>query len=185
MKQYCKDKLWFTADLHYYHRNIIKYCNRPFESVEDMNHTLIKRWNSLIKDDDDVFVLGDMVFGGYDKWVEILSQLKGKIHLIVGNHDPEKVINRLLEEKYLESVSQMELIDVGEQKIFVCHYPMISWPHKEQGVWDLHGHVHLLKNTEDFSILHYDVGVDHNTWFPISYTKLKEIMSKNENCEHI
>lgn len=177
MRKFNKDKLWFTSDLHAHHKNIIKYCNRPFSSVEEMNSTLIKRWNSLIKDDDDVFMLGDIVFGGYDKWINIISQLKGIKHLIQGNHDPSKVVNRLLEEGYFESVSQMELIEVDDQKLFLCHYPMISWPNKERGSLMIHGHVHSTEDTPMFSESHYDVGVDYNAWFPISYVELKDGMN--------
>ena len=180
MKTYSKDKVWLTSDLHFYHKNILKYCNRPFEDVEDMNNTLIKRWNALVKKGDDVFVLGDFCFGGYNRWINILKQLNGKIHLIQGNHDPDKIINRLLEEGYLESVSLMELIKIDNQELFLCHYPMISWPNKERGSWMLYGHTHKLVDEEEFSELHYNVGVDNNAWFPISYVELKEQMLKNE-----
>ena len=180
MKKFNKDKLWFTSDLHCYHKNICKYCNRPFDSVESMNSALIKRWNSLIKDDDDVFMLGDVVFGRYEKWVEIISQLKGNKHLIIGNHDPENVVNKLCEEGYFKSVSQMKLIKVEDQELFLCHYPMIEWPNKERGSLMLHGHVHSTEDTPSFSEYHYDVGMDHNAWFPVSYVELKE---KIKICE--
>lgn len=174
MEKFNGMKVWFTSDLHFFHKNIVKYCNRPFNDTEDMNNTLIKRWNALIKEDDVVFVLGDFCFGGYDKWVSILKQLNGKIHLIQGNHDPDNVVNRLLNENYLESVSLMKLIEIDGQKLFLCHYPMISWPNEERGSYMIHGHVHSLEDKESFSPAHYDVGVDHNSWFPVSYVELKE-----------
>ena len=59
-----KDKLWFTADEHFYHNNIISYCSRPFNNIEEMNNTLITNWNELIQPDDDVIIAGDFIHSG-------------------------------------------------------------------------------------------------------------------------
>ena len=81
------EKLFFTADTHFNHANIIKFCNRPFKSVEQMNETLITNWNSVISEDDIVFHLGDFCLGGAAEWTKLLDRLNGKIYLILGNHD--------------------------------------------------------------------------------------------------
>lgn len=78
--------LWFTSDTHFKHSKILEFCNRPFNTIEEHDQTLINNWNSVIGPDDTVFHLGDFVFGGFPKWKEIRDQLNGHIILIVGNH---------------------------------------------------------------------------------------------------
>ena len=69
---------FFTADLHLGHKNIIKYCNRPFSSLKDMDETIINNWNSVVGKNDTVYALGDLVFG-FHKYEKYLNQLNGKI----------------------------------------------------------------------------------------------------------
>ena len=90
-----KDKLWATSDLHFWHENIIKYCNRPFETVEDMNDVLIANWNSVVKPDDDVIIAGDIIHSGnLDKVKSIMNQLNGSKWLCYGNHDYQNKLER-------------------------------------------------------------------------------------------
>ena len=77
-------KIYFTSDTHFGHKNIIKYCKRPFKDTYLMNQQLIKNWNSVISPDDLVYHLGDFAFGGIKKY---LPELNGEIILIRGNHD--------------------------------------------------------------------------------------------------
>lgn len=79
-------KVFLTSDTHFYHKNIITYCNRPFETVEKMNETLISNWNKVVPIDGIVFHCGDFAFGGSEVWHKILPRLNGQIHLILGNH---------------------------------------------------------------------------------------------------
>lgn len=58
------NKFWLTSDLHFWHKNICKYCNRPFETIEQMNKEIINRYNSVVSEDDTVFILGDLGFCG-------------------------------------------------------------------------------------------------------------------------
>ena len=96
------DKVWFTSDLHFYHKNICKYCNRPYESVEEMNEGIIQNWNSVVKDDDIVFVLGDLGFCGSEKLMPLIERLKGKKYVVQGNHDSDKIIAKLYEADLIE-----------------------------------------------------------------------------------
>jgi calcineurin-like phosphoesterase family protein len=81
------ENLFFTSDTHFFHEGIIKFCNRPFESVEEMNETLIRNWNETVPKDGTVFHLGDFAFGGWREWMSAYNRLNGKIYLILGNHD--------------------------------------------------------------------------------------------------
>lgn len=81
--------IYVIADMHFWHKNIIIYESRPFKTVEQMNQVIINNWNKIIKDDDLVWILGDISLGGADKTRNIIAQLKGRKKLIKGNHDKQ------------------------------------------------------------------------------------------------
>lgn len=185
------DKVWFTSDLHFWHKNICKYCNRPYSNIEDMNEAIINNWNTVVQDDDIVYLLGDMGFCGIEKLRPLISQLKGHIRLVQGNHDSDKVVNRLIEEGLIEGVATLCHITIigdeecPDQELTLCHFPMIDWYNKEKGAWMIHGHQHQLSNTPSCSVAHWDVGLDRNYMTPISFNQLKINITKqfinNEN----
>lgn len=117
-------KVFFTSDTHFYHGNIIRFCNRPFKSVEMMNETIISNWNNTVGQDDIVFHLGDFCLGGSAEWTKMLDRLNGKIYLILGNHDLKNIrqgyINRF------EHVAMQMHIEVNKQKIYLNHYPFYA-----------------------------------------------------------
>ena len=80
-------KIFVTADTHFNHENIIKYCNRPFKDVNEMNEVIINNWNSVVSKDDIIYHIGDYGFGTKDELKEIFDKLNGKKYLIMGNHD--------------------------------------------------------------------------------------------------
>ena len=178
------DKVWFTSDLHFWHKNICKYCDRPYESIEEMNQGIVDNWNSVVKEDDTVFVLGDLGFCGIEKLRPLMSQLKGKIFLIQGNHDSDKVVNKLYEEGIIKDYFKLlEVTIVNDeecpnQQLTLCHFPMIDWYNKEKGAWMIHGHQHQLPETPSCSPKHYDVGLDKNGMTPINFEQLKINITK-------
>lgn len=113
-------KIWFTSDLHFWHRNVIRYCGRPFVSVEEMERVLIDNWNQSIKDDDMVYVLGDVFFCGTIKAKEIMSKLNGYKILIRGNHDQKA--NKMLEIGFNEVHERLEL-GYGNRVYKLNHFP--------------------------------------------------------------
>lgn len=188
-----KQGIWFTSDLHFCHRNIMNYCNRPWKTVEEMNEALINNWNSVVKDDDIVFNLGDFAFASNSKWKEILERLKGKHYLILGNHD----VSRYPSDKIMglfERVEQQMLLKIDEQYVYLNHYPFLcyggSWKNPEHAVWQLFGHTHSSPNSsglDDSRLVHlfpyqYDVGVDNNNYTPVSFKQVKDII--NSQVEH-
>ena len=178
------DKVWFTSDLHFWHKNICKYCNRPYDTIEEMNQAIVDNWNSVVKDDDTVFVLGDLGFCGIEKLRPLIAQLKGTIYVIQGNHDSDKIICKLYEEDHiLEFAKLLEITIIGDeecpdQDLTLCHFPMIDWYNKEKGAWMVHGHQHQLPHTPSCSPAHWDVGLDRNGLFPISFEQLKINITK-------
>lgn len=167
--------IYFTSDLHFGHDNIIEYCDRPFDNVVDMDLSLIKNWNKIIRDKDDVYILGDVSFY---KDIEhnrfLLDSLRGKKHLILGNHDYRNVIPR---DCFVEIVDYKEL--KYNKKFFVLsHYPILSWNKKHRGSIHLYGHTHSrsLGDYENQNCM--NVGVDKNDFKPIS---IEEIIHKFNN----
>ena len=82
--------IFFTSDTHWGHLNILKFCNRPWPTVEEMDEALINNWNSVVGEHDIVFHLGDFAFAPNSKWKEILGRLNGIHYLILGNHEINK-----------------------------------------------------------------------------------------------
>jgi len=108
--------IWFTADTHFSHVNIIRYCSRPFKNAHEMNKTLTDNWNKLVKPEDTVYHLGDVSFNPQ----KCVDKLNGKIILIYGNHDKRKY-------NYLyHKVMQTHEMKIGEFKCLLTHVPMID-----------------------------------------------------------
>ena len=118
-------KVFFTSDTHFYHGNIIRFCNRPFEDVEMMNETIISNWNNTVGLDDTVFHLGDFCLGGSAEWTKILDRLNGKIYLILGNHDLKNLRQGYVDR--FEHVTMQMHIEVDKQKIYLNHYPFLCF----------------------------------------------------------
>ncbi len=171
---------FFTGCSHWNHFNIIKYHNRPFLSLEEMNQKMIDRWNEKINNGDQVFHLGDFSFGRneYD-FNKIFFKLKGKIILIKGNHESLAWQNR---SKFLASYDTYKEIKINNQKIVLSHYPLLTWNCKHHGAWMLHSHCHYnlpcsRKDAKQIGKI-LDCGVDGNNFYPYSFDEIKEIMDK-------
>lgn len=178
------ENLYFTADSHFNHANIIKFCNRPFNNVEQMNETLIDNWNQVVGKDDIVFHLGDFCLGGAAEWTKLLDRLNGKIYLILGNHDLKNIRQGFIQR--FEHVALQMFITVDKQKMYLSHYPFLCFEGGYKDVWQLFGHVHTRKNNtgidaERLQYLYptqYDVGVDNNDFKPVSFEEVKVIIDR-------
>lgn len=173
-------KIFFSADTHFGHKNIIKYSNRPFETVEEMDNTIIKNWNLLVGPDDVVYHLGDMGLCSSGKLRQILNKLNGRIHLIRGNHEKSAEDCKACFE-WIKDYYELEVPDPdayrGTRFIVLFHYAMRVWNASHYGTWHLYGHSHA--ELEDIpSSLSFDVGMDSHAFKPISYSEVKKIMGK-------
>ena len=142
---------YFTADTHFGDAANIDYCNRPFKNVDEMNRVLINNWNSRVTNDDNVYIIGDVFYAGRDAVgckaaIEIVKQLKGKLHLIAGNHDLPYL--KKMDYHYLfADVDQIRYLKHEGEDIFMCHYPMAEWSGYYRKSWHIYGHIHNHKNT--------------------------------------
>ncbi len=176
--------LWFTADLHFGHANILGGNQRPFSSLDEMERTLIANINERVAADDHLYVLGDFAYGAS---VERTRELRNKIacknvHLVHGNHD-EDFSETEAEAAGGDDVpaiftSEQDYLEIAPgfakgHKLVLFHYPIMSWNGKRRGSLMLHGHIHshgaeYNEKNRARNILRYDVGVDANDYAPIS-----------------
>lgn len=173
-------KIFFTSDHHFGHKNIIKFSNRPFQNVEEMDEFMIQRWNEKVSADDEVYYLGDMGLCSPNKLKKILDRLNGKIYLINGNHEKSaQACESRFEwiKDYHELVIEDEDYHKGRQLIVLFHYSMNEWNASHWGTFHLFGHSHGTL-TENPSSLSFDIGVDCHDFYPLSYEEIKAIMKK-------
>jgi calcineurin-like phosphoesterase family protein len=182
-----KKNLFFTSDTHFGHANIIKYCNRPFASVEEMDEDMIKNWNSVVTNNDHVFHLGDVSFHKPEKTKSILDRLNGKIYLLRGNHEKPALDGMCIKRfEWVKDYFKLN-VDIGEsktQKVIMSHYPFLSWDESHRGSYNFYGHCHggIPKEVDE---QHYrvDVGVDCWGFYPVSFDTLHKELQKRESVE--
>jgi calcineurin-like phosphoesterase family protein len=156
---------WYTSDLHFGHVNIIKYEDRPYDSIGEMNADMVERWNAQVHPTDTVTVLGDFAMGHINDTLPLVGDLNGDIWLLCGNHDRpwhgngEKAAG--WEERYLAAgfhwiddgnPTFSHFYPVGDRTLRGNHFPFTGiarhddrydqWMPKDDGEWLLHGHVH-------------------------------------------
>lgn len=163
--------LFFSADHHFGETGIIGFCNRPFESSEEMDDAMIRRHNDRVERSDDVYFLGDFS-SSYDvKYLQhIFERLKGRKHLVIGNHDCKQVL-RL---NWSSAPAPRKIIKDNEGQVFnLSHYSERSWDRMYRGAFHLYGHTHgklpgIGKST--------DVGVDAWDFAPATSNEVIERM---------
>lgn len=172
---------FFIADTHFGHANIIRLCNRPFADVSEMDDFMIRRWNERVGTDDDVYLLGDFCFRASERNAEsYLSVLKGRKHLIVGNHDGGWM-KKTDVGTYFASVSPISEIALDGRRLILCHYPILEWNHFYRGAFHLFGHIHNRADQDFFPLIAsrpnmLNAGVDINGFMPVT---LEELQTNN------
>jgi len=170
---------FITSDTHFGHSNVIRYSNRPFKNVDEMDHELIQNWNKKVPSGSIVYHNGDFSLCKKGRTIEILKQLNGTIRLIRGNHD-KKNIKGEIEQHYFDWVK-----DYYESKtedgtlIVMSHYAFRVWNKSHYGSINLFGHSH--GSLKDLKNRQMDVGVDtHPNYEPYSFYEIMEIMKNRK-----
>lgn len=162
--------IFFTADNHFGHANIIKFCNRPYATVDEMNSDMVKKWNETVtRPDDEVWHLGDFSFGGAENF---FHRLNGKKHLIIGNHDRRKILTLPWASQPVH-YHEMKIND-GEgiqRELILFHYPIEEWDNFYKGSIHLHGHVHG-KKMQEVEKVRVDVAVDCHGFKPVTIDEI-------------
>jgi len=172
--------IWFISDTHFWHKNIIRFCNRPFENVIEMNETIIDNWNCRVKNSDIIYILGDFALkASVSRVSTLLNILQGKKIFILGDHD--KQIWKCKDQ--FEEITPMKKIIIDKIPITLCHYCMRVWPKSHYNSYLCFGHSHGYLPSIGKS---HDVGVDNNNFAPISFDELKNLMdNKPDNFNYI
>jgi calcineurin-like phosphoesterase family protein len=157
--------IFFTADTHFNHANIIRFCKRPFNSAEDMNAVLVERWNSQVGAGDLVYHLGDFAWGD---WGPALERLSGEIILIRGGHDKKEA--KKFASRFLHIADLLDIVVEG-YTIVLCHYCLRVWNKSHYDSWHLFGHSHGQLPALGKSL---DVGVDGHEFTPWSWEEVKD-----------
>jgi len=165
--------IYFIADTHFRHSNIIKYCNRPFADIDKHDEMLIHNWNATVRPRDEVYVLGDFIFArNQQDALYLTSRLNGKKHLILGNHDKLEYC-----EGSFEWIKDYHVFTAHNRTWVLFHYPIWLWFRHQKGAIHLYGHLHESTvrhdSLPDIRALRdrpncYNVGVDVNDFRPVS-----------------
>ncbi|MGH9517426.1 MAG: metallophosphoesterase family protein [Terriglobales bacterium] len=170
---------WFTADFHLGHTNIIRYCDRPFTSAEEMNQAILERLNTLVKANDILYFLGDFAMGSVKQIGEYRRRIRcNRICAVPGNHD--KQARKLKDEfSWLDNLAE---ISIHGQPIVLCHYALRVWNRSNRGSWHLYGHSHgrLLDIPTSLSM---DVGIDTHDFRPWHYDEIAGVMEKKSEAQ--
>ena len=169
--------IWFTSDTHFGHANVLKFSERPWDNIDDMNYALIENINACVEPSDELYILGDFSFKLTVQQAYELRKLIccKKIHLVHGNHDKDwrqpEVANAFIVEP------PIKVLKVDGVKIVMSHYPMADWQSMGHGSWHIHGHIHSQGSAYNDAnlaqgLLRFDAGVDANEYRPVSLAQL-------------
>lgn len=174
---------YYIADPHFGHANIIRFENRPFESVEEMDAWLVEAWNARVGDDDDVYIVGDFAYRSATSVKSIVEKLHSRKHLVIGNHDAKWMRTFKPEDHFVEMGHALYNVDEKNRRVWMCHYPCMTWPgaHYEAS-YHVYGHIHGSKPESFWPLLStYDralnAGVEVNGYMPVT---LEELIVNNE-----
>lgn len=137
---------YYISDLHVGHFNVIRFDNRPFQSVDEMDKTIISNWNNVVTEEDTVYILGDVSWYKEQQTIEFLEKLKGKKVLVKGNHDR---ISPRISKCFERICDYLDIADNGT-RVIMSHYPMPFWNGQFRDSVHLYGHVH---NSHQWNIM--------------------------------
>lgn len=167
---------FIISDMHFGHKNIITYENRPFSSIEEMDKVIIDNWNKTVKNEDKIFILGDVSFYNKEKTKEIIASLNGYKILILGNHDKERTLTWWREAGIDEVISYPIILD---EFYILSHEPV--YISKSMPYANIHGHIHHLKYDD---IQYFNASVECINYTPVNFNSIKEAISTAANKQN-
>lgn len=195
--------VWFTADIHFGHVNIIRYCGRPYREVEEMDEDIIARWNQIVQPDDDVMILGDLCMGNITSTLRNVRRLVGHKVLLLGNHDRPfgttgakrlKFMNLYLDaglkcvlnnDQFPNTVATR----IADRQVRLNHFPYNGdsydrddqiedrfqiFRSPDEGDWLLHGHTHTAWRQKGRQI---NVGIDAWGGYPVPEQMIAQVIA--------
>lgn len=173
--------IWLSSDLHLMHNKPFLYEPRGFTSTEEMCEAIVERWNSVVKENDLIYNLGDLVMNDVEAAIPYLQQLKGHQIWLRGNHCTINKVNRVLETcpniRLLGDIdsSYATVIKSGKWSFYLSHYPSLVSNHEEwRRVANLCGHSHTQDKWVDWDKMCYHVEMDAHNCYPVNLDQIKE-----------
>lgn len=169
---------WIISDTHFYHDNIIKYCDRPYANSQEMNEDLISKWNAVVGKDDIIWHLGDFCFGSRNHVREILLRLNGRVNLVMGNHDHHKV-------NFYYGCGFHRVYDhpVVVSNFFILSHEPMQWVKDGDVYANIYGHIHDQKQYRDFTSNTFCACVERTGYAPVRWTDMIEKMKSFSSSE--
>lgn len=183
-------RIFLTSDLHFNHNKDFIYAERGFNSVEEMNTAIIKNWNCKVTNDDEVYILGDIMLGDNTEGIDLLNQLNGYKHIIIGNHDTSTRIKMYESAKNVVQIDYAFELKYKKAYFWLSHYPTITANYDDGLPWAQHlinlfGHTHQKEKFYNDNPYMYNVGVDAHSCFPIDLdTIIEEIKMEKEKLNN-
>ena len=174
-------KIYITSDLHFSHDREFLYGPRGFASIQEHDKAVITQWNGVIQEDDDVYVLGDLMLNDNNHGVECIKRLNGTIHIIYGNHDTD-ARKKLYETLNIEIHRWAEVIKYRKYNFYLSHFPTMTGnleaENLHQCLINLYGHTHQMSKFYQDMPYMFHVGVDSNNNRPILLDDAIELMKE-------
>ena len=171
--------IFYYADSHFGHGNIIKLDGRPFTSVDEMDRMLIENYNKEVTDEDDVYIDGDLIYESNKSPQYYLEQLKGKKHLVLGNHDRWLFKDPSIRKHFVE-IDKTMFINDGNERVVISHCPFAEWEGYFRGVYHVYAHIHNNLNDTYYFMKTKEralnAGCMINNYKPVT---LKELIANN------
>ena len=171
--------IWFSSDTHFGHNRAFLYEPRGFSNIYEHDKTIINNWNSLVDNNDEVYLLGDIMLGDNEYGLKCLKQLKGKIHIIRGNHCTDARMQLYSQCWNVVEITEGQYLKVNGQNFYLCHYPTMTsnlekTANLKEHTINLFGHTHQKTNFYQGIPFMYHVGLDSHNCKPVS---LEEVLS--------
>ena len=168
---------WYIADTHFGHCNVIRFDGRPLGDVEEMDRVLMENWNARVGDGDDVYVLGDFCYRSARGPVWYLKRLKGRKHLVTGNHDRTLLADTGAVACF-ESIDKMMFVEEEQGPVCLCHFPIAEWNGFYRNSWHVYGHIHN-QRSETYEFMKsreraLNAGCMINNYSPVRFQELVE-----------
>jgi len=174
--------IYFTSDLHIGHDKDFLYEPRGFKNIKDHDLTIVNNWNSVVTDDDDIYILGDLTLEDYDNGLSKLKLLKGKKHIIIGNHDTNFRVE--LYKELTDDINYADLVKYGKYQFYISHYPTHTGnkdKHMSTQLINLYGHTHQKTNFYNNDPFMYHVGLDSHNNFPVEIDEIISDIQKKKS----
>ena len=183
-------KIWFTSDLHFCHNREFVYGPRGFKNVYDMNETLVALWNQKVNPEDTVYLLGDVMLNDNDTGLKLLKQLKGRIHIVLGNHDTDTRAALYETCWNVDEVALAAKLKYKGYHFFMTHYPCFTGNLEKESLkqctCNLYGHTHQHTNFYQDIPFMYHVGVDSHMCAPVSADEvITDMEAKVKECKEL